>query len=238
MEHSISRRTALKIAAVGLAGIAIPSLTPKMAHATNWSALASATWESPIGSITISARNGISKSGLNGTAYTQATTSKAVPAGYLNAVAKLTDGAGLIIGSTRLAKNATTGSSVTASVSGNSGTGFQSRGWAFNLYSSSARYVYPAWPSARSANHYNTNANGLTFGSILDAGSLNDLPDLVAVRTDEGVAGYSYKNEICPTPQTKEEAELIGKIDSIRVYADDGETLLGVHSVGQPYEAL
>ena len=37
---------------------------------------------------------------------------------------------------------------------------------------------------------------------------------------------------------TKEEAKVVEKIDSIRVYADDGETLLGVHSVGQPYEAF
>lgn len=232
MENAISRRTVLKIAAAGAIGIALPSLAPKYAHATNWSGFSSATWDSPIGNITTSARNGIDRAGVSGTAYTQATTSKAVPAGNLNAVAKLTDGAGLIIGSTRIAKNPSTGSSVTASVSGSSGTGFQSRGWAFNLYSSNARYVYPAWPSARSSIAYGANEKGLTFGSILDASSLEDLPDLVAVRTDEGVAGYSFKEDICPMPKTIREVELLEEIRFINVYAEDGETLLGIHSIG------
>ena len=232
MENAISRRTMLKLAAVGAAGIALPVVFSKEAYATTWSSFASATWDSPTGSITTSARNGIDKAGLTGTAYTQATTSKTVPAGNLNAVAKLTDGAGLIIGSTRIAKNSSASRSVTASVSGNSGTGFQSRGWAFNLYSSNARYVYPSWPSARSLNSYSVNANGQTFGSILDAQSLDDLPDLVAVYTDDGIAGYSIREEICPTPQTKEEVSALEKINRISVYAEDGCTLLGVHSIG------
>lgn len=104
MENAISRRTMLKLAAVGATEIAFPSIFPEEAHATTWSAFSSATWDSPVGNITTSARNGIAKAGLTGTAYTQATTSKTVPAGNLNAVAKLTDGAGLIIGSTRIAK--------------------------------------------------------------------------------------------------------------------------------------
>lgn len=100
------------------------------------------------------------------------------------------------------------------------------------MYSSNARYVYPAWPSARSSIAYGANEKGLTFGSILDASSLEDLPDLVAVRTDEGVAGYSFKEDICPMPKTIREVELLEEIRFINVYAEDGETLLGIHSIG------
>lgn len=229
----ISRRTAVKMALVGACAMALPVSLPKPAFATTkWSAFKSETWDSPSGWLKISARNGVDSVNLKGVAYTQITTDKTVPAGKLNAVAKLTNGAGLIIGSTKLAKNTSQAKSVTAKATGK-GSGYSSRGWAFCCYSSGCRYIYPAWPSIspKSTPHYATNENGQTYGCITEAPSAACLPDLIAVMSDDGKAGYSYRDEICPMPKTAEEVIEMEKIEHVDVYASDGTTVIGVHTL-------
>lgn len=231
--ETIPRRTALKIAFGGLCALAIPTAIPQIAFAaTKWSAFKSETWDSPKGWIKISARNGVDSVNLKGTAYTQITTDKTVPAGKLHSIAKLTNGAGIIIGSTKYTENAKAAKSVTSKVSGK-GTGYQSRGWACCCYSSSCRYIYPAWPKIAKSSipSYRTNQDGQTLGSINDAPSPFALPDLIAVQADNGRQGYAYREEICPMPTTEEEFKKLSTISQVIVYESDGVTPVGIHTL-------
>ena len=78
------------------------------------------------------------------------------------------------------------------------------------------------------------NASGMTYGSGLDAQSLQDEPDLIKVEATNGKVGYSLRTDLeAPDPSTPEEAVRLqaaraGTSQEIPVYLSDGITKVGV----------
>ena len=92
-----------------------------------------------------------------------------------------------------------------------------------------------ALASARdSATNWPRNASGMTYGSGLDAQSLQDEPDLIKVEATNGTVGYSLRTDLeAPDPSTPEEAVRLqaaraGTSQEIPVYLSDGITKVGV----------
>jgi len=92
-----------------------------------------------------------------------------------------------------------------------------------------------ALASARdSATNWPRNASGMTYGSGLDAQSLQDEPDLIKVEATNGMVGYSLRTDLeGPEPKTPQEALRIqaaraGTAQEIPVYLSDGITKVGV----------
>lgn len=223
---TITRREALSIIAGGALSLTAATLLPnQIANAMTWSGIKSQTWDG----ITYSAQNGVEASGVSGRAQTIMTASSSIPAQKLCCVAKLTDGAGLIISSSTI-RNSSATRSLTATATGSSSSGFQSRGHAYSLYSTHARYLYPAWPSARSAAHYAINENGQSFGTILQAPSPFALPTLIATRADTGEAGYCYCDDIYPLSLEHIDFEHNESIQ-VDVFESNGVNKIGIHTI-------
>lgn len=79
-----------------------------------------------------------------------------------------------------------------------------------------------------------TNENGQTYGSIVQAKSADDIPDLIRVIGDNGREGYVYESEYnTPPPASPEEAlRLSGQVIVLRVYLADGETVVDTFTIG------
>lgn len=81
-----------------------------------------------------------------------------------------------------------------------------------------------AWPK---------NANGVTYGSGLDAVSLEDEPDLIEVQATNGKIGYAYRTDLeAPDPSSPAAAVAQQKTwgtqpEVIPVYEVDGVTQIG-----------
>lgn len=86
---------------------------------------------------------------------------------------------------------------------------------------------------------YPVNENGETFGSGLDAASLEAEPDLIQAYGVDGTVGYvKSKDLIGDVPKTPEEAISMQRRSEqeggrqIPLYAVDGKTVIGVFQVG------
>lgn len=82
---------------------------------------------------------------------------------------------------------------------------------------------------------YSVNANGQTYGIGGEANYVEDFPDLIAVRGDNGKSGYVYTSEFFESPVScPEEAVAYQKaVDNgeytpkvLNVYESDGETVI------------
>ena len=96
--------------------------------------------------------------------------------------------------------------------------------------------VVPNWP---------TNAAGLTYGSLMDANSPEDAPDLIRVETQDGKTGYVKRSELdaATGANVASPAEAIAWQESVDarvasgqktllpVYQQDGTTLIGQFEV-------
>lgn len=96
--------------------------------------------------------------------------------------------------------------------------------------------------SVNGVESFKTNANGQTYGWV-DQGLLDDpsaRATLVGVVTDDGKEGWAYTSELMPwlDAKTPEEAASLTTDQpyAVAVYALDGKTLLGYHTVNRPPE--
>lgn len=92
---------------------------------------------------------------------------------------------------------------------------------------------------------YLKNANGQTYGSGLDAISIDTMPDLISAVGTDGTSGYVRSVDLIPPlAKTKDEAlaqqsnRKVGDIRKIPLYAKDGKTVIGVFNAvnTQPIE--
>jgi hypothetical protein len=88
----------------------------------------------------------------------------------------------------------------------------------------------PKWP---------TNANGQTYGSLLDSTSSATQPVLAQVIATNGAAGYVYSSQLNPPAPTsptaavtEQAANMTGQF--IPVYAQDGTTVIGQFEASEP----
>lgn len=78
------------------------------------------------------------------------------------------------------------------------------------------------------------NARGETFGSVADARTPADEPDLIWVMSDEGRYGYVKKRDLDgPIPTSPKDAVQLGtQVRVIPVYETDGSTRIGSFTIG------
>jgi hypothetical protein len=88
--------------------------------------------------------------------------------------------------------------------------------------------------------HWPENANGLTYGSALDATCPEDEPDLIQVVATNGKEGYVLRTDLedaadasVETPQAalSEQAARKGQSQAIPAYESDGTTEIGVFEI-------
>ncbi|HEY3373726.1 MAG TPA: hypothetical protein VGK02_01505 [Candidatus Aquicultor sp.] len=90
-----------------------------------------------------------------------------------------------------------------------------------------------AWPK---------NEQGVTYGSGLDAKSLEDEPDLIRVEATNGKEGYAYRTDLegpdpsSPAAAVAQQKARGGKPRVIPVYEVDGVTQIGVFLSGNSGE--
>lgn len=87
-----------------------------------------------------------------------------------------------------------------------------------------------------------TNANGQTFGSLLNSTSSATDPDLVQVIATNGETGYVYSSQLNPAAPSSPAAALAQQAAStsaryIPVYAQNGTTVIGQFEVSEPGHA-
>lgn len=96
-----------------------------------------------------------------------------------------------------------------------------------NNYSNQSLAPTPVFPR---------NENGQTYGSALDATSLNTEPDLIKAYGVDGTLGYVRSVDLEEgLPKTPQEAlaqqRKAVRVRPIPLYADDGKTIIGVFNV-------
>lgn len=92
--------------------------------------------------------------------------------------------------------------------------------------------VVPPGPAQGQA--WAENDHGQTYGSIADARTPAEEPDLIAVVSNEGDQGYAYKVELDgPIPRNPAEAARMDNAPrTIAVYESDGTTRIGWFTIG------
>lgn len=91
---------------------------------------------------------------------------------------------------------------------------------------------------------YKTNAQGLTYGSELDAATPADVPDLILAIATNGKEGYVLKGDLYPQLPTspaeaiawQKEQNATRSVTRIPVYAQDGVTVIGEFEITPPVE--
>lgn len=83
---------------------------------------------------------------------------------------------------------------------------------------------------------YPRNASGLTYGSMLDTPSPDQLPDLISAIATNGRQGFVLRSDLfLPGPKTPEQAIAMNAAAvaprSIPVYAVDGTTIIGTYVI-------
>ena len=93
----------------------------------------------------------------------------------------------------------------------------------------------PTPPGPARGQEWATNAQGESYGSLADARTPAEEPDLILAISDEGEQGYVEKEALNgPTPRTPEEAaQLSSGPRVIPVYESDGTTRIGWFTVGE-----
>jgi hypothetical protein len=96
-------------------------------------------------------------------------------------------------------------------------------------------------PTGGPAPDYPRNAAGQTYGSAAEAGSPDQVPDLILVSLGQGRRGYVKKAELDPPDFTNPEDAVEWSRQNegkpprvITVYESDGTTAIGTHVFGQP----
>jgi len=78
------------------------------------------------------------------------------------------------------------------------------------------------------------NAHGITYGSAMEATSLEDEPDLILIEATNGAVGYAYRTELegpepsSPAAAVAEQKARGDKPQVVPVYEADGVTQIGV----------
>lgn len=78
-----------------------------------------------------------------------------------------------------------------------------------------------------SVSEYSVNSSNQTYGSMVSANSVGYEPDLVSAVAANGKSGYVVNGQWADTSFSEE-------ITSIPVYAEDGETQIGVFEFSDP----
>lgn len=91
-----------------------------------------------------------------------------------------------------------------------------------------------------------TNADGLSYGSALDAPSFEEIPDLVLAHGDGGTLGYVLKADLYDAPTSLEDVlrlptevdsngtvALVEPVREIPLYEVDGVTVIGTYTIGR-----
>lgn len=78
-----------------------------------------------------------------------------------------------------------------------------------------------------SVSEYSVNSNNQTYGSMVSANSVGYEPDLVSAVAANGKSGYVVNEQWA-------DASFSEEITSIPVYAEDGETQIGVFEFCDP----
>lgn len=186
----------------------------------------------------------------------ETTTSGPAPAGYMGVQAKLfKDGA--LCGQATLFYNSTPVTTISSGISPPGGCGpgtYYSQGLSqayngngYTTYQTlrSPNQGFPASVGAASAGrrvdqvtagttNWRRNADGLTFGSALDAKTPADEPDLILAVATNGRQGYARRADLQPVaPKSPAEAlatqaRMAGAVQQIPVYESDGKTRIGV----------
>jgi hypothetical protein len=87
---------------------------------------------------------------------------------------------------------------------------------------------------------FNRNAHGKTYGSAAEANSVEQLPDLIYVHTDQGGRGYITKEAFNgPAFANPQDAMAWSRANSnqprvITAYSSDGTTVVGTYTIGKP----
>jgi hypothetical protein len=95
-------------------------------------------------------------------------------------------------------------------------------------------------PPQKAAPHYAKNANGLTYGSNMDANSPDNLPDLIKAVATNGKEGYVKRTDYDdphftnPADAVKWTMDQKGKTRTIPVYDVDGVTKIGEFVIHYP----
>lgn len=90
-------------------------------------------------------------------------------------------------------------------------------------------------PGPARGQEWATNADGESYGSLADARTPAEEPDLIAAISDAGERGYVKKEALNgPVPRTPEEAaQLSSEPRVIAVYESDGSTQVGWFTIGE-----
>jgi hypothetical protein len=94
-------------------------------------------------------------------------------------------------------------------------------------------------PASGPAPGYPRNASGQTFGSAAEAGSPDQMPDLILVSLGQGQRGYVKREDLDPPDFTNPEDAVEWSRQNegkpprvITVYESDGTTVIGTHAFG------
>lgn len=92
----------------------------------------------------------------------------------------------------------------------------------------------PTPPGPARGHDWALNSQGESYGSLADARTPAEEPDLIFVASDDGQFGYVKKDELDgPVPRTPEEAaKYTARTRTIPVYKSDGSTRIGWFTIG------
>ncbi|MBS5097690.1 MAG: hypothetical protein KHY80_01630 [Eggerthella sp.] len=196
--------------------------------------------------ITITHKAGIESMSWSGsqnyiTGWAYAKTNSSIAEGKIGARAELYDGAGLLINSTKPIWNAAgekdvgVGAGAVRNVGGKyyaggrayvSGTHIKYDICAYSPTTTTCD-LFEEGDALMSVSEYSVNSNNQTYGSMVSANSVGYEPDLVSAVATNGKSGYVVNEQWA-------DASFSGEITSIPVYAEDGETRIGVFEFSDP----
>lgn len=175
---------------------------------------------------------------ITGWAYTK--TNSSIAEGKIGARAELYDGAGLLINSTKPIWNAAgekdvgVGAGAVRNVGGKYYAGGRAYVSGTHINYDICAYsptttcdLFEEGDALMSVSEYSVNSNNQTYGSMVSANSVGYEPDLVSAVAANGKSGYVVNEQWA-------DASFSGEITSIPVYAEDGETQIGVFEFSDP----
>lgn len=110
-------------------------------------------------------------------------------------------------------------------------------GGTFFAVASASSEQEPTPPGPARGQEWATNARGESYGSMADARTPAEEPDLILAISDAGEQGYVKKEALDgPIPRTPEEAaQLSSEPRVIPVYESDGTTQIGWFTIGENF---
>lgn len=176
------------------------------------------------------------------TSWVYVKTSKSVAAKTYSGCARLYNGAGLLIKSSKLIWNAKGKRELSVGVKADRTLGAKYyAGGHVGISDVHIYYDQCAWSPTVTCDladadpllnvkQYEANGSGQTYGSLISAESVGETPDLVSVvATDNGKTGYVYSSDLNDLSQITADGNVY-----IPVYNQDGKTQIGTFELSDP----